>query len=187
MKKFSNTQLLKVYKERLVNEFHNEEIKPYELIKRLLEEDKYMGYGLYEDDKLVAYAFLCKCEDSEYIMLDYYVVESEFRGSGYGSKFLNELHKVTKSYKGIIGEIEDPNYAVDKDDLEYREKRIKFYEKNKLYHTNIRSSVFGVKYIVMIMTNNKLIEEEVVKSLKNIYKELFGIEKLDKQIEISII
>jgi GNAT superfamily N-acetyltransferase len=187
MKKFSYSELLKVYEERLVNEFHREEIKPYELIKRLLEEDKYMGYGLYEDDKLVAYAFLCKCEDSEYIMLDYYVVESEFRGSGYGSKFLSELYEVTKSYKGIIGEIEDPNYAVDKDDLEYREKRIKFYEKNKLYHTNVRSSVFGVKYIIMIMTNEEFIEEQVVKSLKSIYNELFGIDALDKQIEVSIV
>lgn len=187
MRKFSNAELLKVYEERLVNEFHKEEIKPYELIKRLVEEDKYIGYGLYEGDKLVAYALLCKSENGEYIMLDYYVVESEFRGSGYGSKFLNELYEVTKSYKGIIGEIEDPNYAIDKDDLEYRKKRIKFYEKNGLHHTNLRSSVFGVKYIVMIMTKDKFVEKQIEESLRSIYKELFGEEALDKQIEISTV
>ncbi|MGX4599047.1 GNAT family N-acetyltransferase [Faecalimicrobium sp. JNUCC 81] len=187
MKKFSDIELLKVCEERLVNEFHKEEIKPYELVKRLIKEEKYMGYGLYEGDKLVAYALLCKSENSEYIMLDYYVVESEFRGTGYGSKFLNELYEITKSYKGIICEIEDPDYAIDKDDLEYRKKRIKFYEKNGLHHTNVRSSVFGVKYIIMIMTQDKFVEKQVEESLRSIYKGLFGAKVLEKQIDISIV
>lgn len=182
--KLSNESLLNIYKEKLVHEFHEEEIKPYETIKRLVKENKYIGYGLYEGDELASYAFFCKCENGKYILLDYYVVDKKFRSKGYGSKFLNILKEKNKNYKGMIGEIEDPDFAENDKDLNYRLKRIKFYEKNNSHHTNIKSSVFGAKYIIMILSETSIKDDVIEKELDCIYKEILGEENTKNHVDI---
>lgn len=184
--KLSNELLLNIYKEKLIHEFQEEEIKPYEIIEKLVKDGKYIGYALYDEDKLASYAFLCKPTNGDYLLLDYYVVEGEFRSKGYESKFINILKEKNKDYKGIIAEVEDPEFAVDEIDLKNRNKRIKFYEKNNAYHTNVKASVFGSRYIIMIISeNHNFTDEIIVKELKNIYNEILGKENTNKYIEIN--
>ena len=72
-----------------------------------------------------AYAIFIKLEN--YLLLDYFAVCPECRGGGIGSKILQLFQENIKGFKGIIAEVEDPNYGTSEEDTVVRQKRYRFY------------------------------------------------------------
>lgn len=146
----------KIYKAQLPLDFPSGEIKLWSVVSGLINRGIYNGYGLFEDEKLLAYAFVSG--SGEYCLLDYFAVVSAQRGKGTGSMYLQELAKLYK--RNIIIEVERVECAKDEVDKEKRERRISFYERNGVLMTAILATAFGQPYNVMCLPINDSFNEK---------------------------
>ena len=104
-------QAEEIYDKYLKADFPPEEVKPFSAIRRMWEQKNYHTYGFYEQeaagDLLCAYAFLMADNEKRMLLLDYFAVCSQLRGSGYGSLALALLRKECAGWNGILVEVED--------------------------------------------------------------------------------
>lgn len=165
-----------IYNKFAVKDFPKSELKPFKHIQKLYEEGKYIGYGFYEDDELLAYAFMTDVPDESISLLDYFAVSLEKRGLGIGSQCLELLKTIGKDI--IIVESEDPEFAKTPDELNTRVKRIKFYKNNGLYQSGITTKVYGVEYCIFALAssscNEKIDDNKTLEITKKLYHSMFS-------------
>ena len=77
----------KIYYERLVKDFPACEVKPWEKIERFSKDGLYEMFGMWEEDVLLAYAFVSMDESKNHLLMDYFAVNEDYRGKGYGQYF----------------------------------------------------------------------------------------------------
>ena len=68
--KIDLVQIQEIYDNYLVNDFIVDEVKPFDEIKRMYLDNKYEGYAYYDDNVLIAYAFIAF--DDDIALLDYF-------------------------------------------------------------------------------------------------------------------
>lgn len=78
---------------------------------------------------------------SDMVLLDYFAIDDDKRGKGYGSRALQLLHEKYASYRFFL-EIERTD--VEADNLEERKRRKAFYLQNGMTETGIHVTLFGV-------------------------------------------
>ena len=93
-----------IYEEYLEKEFTDDERKPLVVLKILMKLNIYECYGMYEDNELTGYAFMCRGKDGQTILLDYLEIIQKYRGQGYGSKILKLLQEKFADKKYLIAE-----------------------------------------------------------------------------------
>ena len=121
IRKLTIEQVTSIYKERMVEDFTSDELKPLSMIKTAIRHERYICFGT--DD---AYAFFVI--NGADALLDYFAVRRECRGQRYGGRFLKELMKeILVDYSHVLLETENPDFAVDEDDLRTRKRRLDFY------------------------------------------------------------
>jgi hypothetical protein len=180
-------EVTKVYKEYLVVDFPEDEVKPLDKILRLMKEGKYITWGFYKEEELLAYAWFCIPKDSSLILLDYLSVCCGNRGRGYGSRFLRMLKHFYENKSGIILEAEDVAYAPSKEQEAERLSRIHFYEKNGLRVTKIRAEVFGVNYIILVYNcGGSPTDEEVLGGLEAVYHTFLSSNSYNKNVKFNL-
>lgn len=171
VKRLSETEISDIYTRYLVYDFPKNETKPLSAIKKALERGIYEAYGMYEGEKLAAYAFFVRCEGS--YLLDYFAVTAERRGQGYGSLFLKKLKEIFKDADSVTAEVEDPERAEDGNEKETREKRLSFYLRAGFCDTGVRVRTFGVDYMIIeMLPQGRTDEKEFRKRYLTFYKEL---------------
>lgn len=176
----------KIYYERLVKDFPACEVKPWEKIERFSKDGLYEMFGMWEEDVLLAYAFVSKDESKNHLLMDYFAVNKDYRGKGYGQYFLAHFWELYPEAAGVIFEVEDVAEAVDEQEKALRERRIHFYEKVGLKMYPVCAKVYDACYQLMFFANNTKMPnmEWIVESYKALYRVILGTEKMKTHMEI---
>lgn len=186
IKKLSKEEVVSVYEQHLLQDFVPAEQKPLEIILRLMSEERYLCYGLYDRDEFVAYAFFCSAPKVNHILIDYLAVCEGKRNFGYGSKFLQLLQTEITEYASIIFEVESGKSAENDDEILICKKRLDFYHRNGLKDTKLSLSLFGVDMNILYLTlDHEPTDDEVYDSLDVIYDLMFGQELHRKRVLVS--
>ena len=193
VKELTLDQAEKVYREYLKADFPPEEVKPFSTIRGMWEKKSYCAYGFYEKagedaaDGLCAYAFLMADHMKRMLLLDYFAVSSQLRGSGYGSKALQLLRKECADWNGVVVEVEDDEIPdLDARTRDIRKRRISFYTNAGCRMTTARSRLWGVDYRIMVMPLMDLrAEENAAEKVISVYQCMYEGEILKKYFEIT--
>lgn len=172
IKKQSLEEMKKIYDGMMKDHFPADEIKPFWVIEKGYQAERYMGYGLYHEEHpevCLAYAWMCWMKEENWILLDYYAVREDLRGQGLGSVFLQKVLKEHTREMPVIIEVEDPDRIEMEEEIgktevekqgslrrekEKRLRRIAFYRKNGIRMTDMRATVYRVPYAIMIFQQN---------------------------------
>lgn len=161
IRKLQPDELRSLHKECIKRDFPKNEVRPYNMVKRLVKDKLYVAYGAYKDNKLIAYATFFNIPQDTVVLLDYLAVQPQYRGTGIGSNFFVKFKDIVKSEfpsaKVIAIECENPQYASSTQDKKAREKRINFYKQNGAIITESNLFAFGVNYklLAVYLDDNK--------------------------------
>lgn len=167
-----------IYEWHLVNHFPADEVKPFYIIEKCLEEGSYLPYGFYEEGRLVAYAYMLK--KGSYFLLDYLAVLEEIRGQGKGSEILSIIKKELGEKETVFIEAECP----DPHEPEIREtqvRRIRFYLRNGAKEAGLMWSAFGVPYRVLVL-GKPLESERAKEGMEQLYHSMLSDEMYEKNV-----
>lgn len=174
LKELNRSEMKEIFEKRMQRDFPPAELKPWKRIADMLDRGIYFAYGLYEEDELMAYAFFVSHPKRDYVLLDYYAVTEQARGTGIGSRFLSLWKEELNNSSAVLAEVENPDFAVNDKAREMQERRIAFYEKNDMIVTDICSRLFSVEYKIMYLPIDEEIENEVLyEELNKIYHFMF--------------
>lgn len=175
-----------IYKEHLIKDFIPEEQKPLESIINLMQEELYICYGLFHEERFIAYAFFSKAIGEKNILIDYLSVCNKYRNCGYGSKFLHLLKKELTEYDSIIFEVESGRDASNEQERIICQRRLAFYRRNGLKDSNLHVSLYGVDLLIMYLALQKNPSDDTLEvALDAIYDTLFGKEIHRKHVIVS--
>lgn len=138
-----------LYAGRLKEDFPPDELKSLAAIERLYAQGRYACYAA-DGAGIPAYAFFVKLGSRA--LVDYFAVRRDLRGQGVGSRFLQAL--VGGPLRGmdvVLLEADDPDAAPDADELDVRERRLRFYLRNGLVDTGVVAEVFGVAFRILAL------------------------------------
>ena len=148
-RKLTKEQVEDIYFNHMKQDFPPAEVKPLEVLMNLLERGAYQPYGWYaEDGTLRAYSFFAQTPGHRVWLLDYFAICSAYRSKGYGSFCLAQMKEMLGDTVGLLAEVENPAESRSEDERETRTRRVRFYERNGLVATQVRSVLFGVPYII---------------------------------------
>lgn len=173
LKKLRFFQTVKIYRTYVRRDFPPAEIKPLFLVLLFLARGIYPAYGLYEEDKMRAYAMLFRPRgEADFVLLDHLAVLSQKRGKGYGSALLKELRQ-TCGDTGILAEVEDPDYAPSEERRTEMRRRISFYTRAGYRQTAVRTLLFGVRYRILVQGKEAARDAEIEQALRAVYRVMF--------------
>ena len=145
--------LEQLYHERLAADFSPDELKPLGDLQALCRAGRYFGYAFYHQERLVGYALLTDTSDRQTVLLDYLAVVPEQRGAGFGSAILRALHDefAPDRRRGLLVEVEAVDAAPDDAERRLRSRRVAFYQKNGLRHSQVSACWKGLRLDVLVM------------------------------------
>lgn len=188
IQKLTHDELLRIYGAYSPLYFPSNELKPVSTVEWLLEKQIYHAYGFYDKEQLLAYACMIQIPGHATVLLDYYAVLEQYRSSGIGGLFLQQLTQTLCELDGIYIESENPDYALDEADKELRLRRIAFYEKNGAYKTGLLSCLFDVDYCVLFLpcaAPAALATEDHYSNLDAIYLKMFPAKHYAAKVRIT--
>ena len=165
-------ELTEVFREHMVRDFPEAELKPLDRLLKLMKGGLYEPYGLFEGGELIAYALYWRTEGDRYVMLDYFAVLPQYRNGGRGSELLREmLERFCKDGGGVFGEVEIPETGDEAVDA-LRRRRLGFYDRAGMRQMGFRTKVFGVPYIV-IAYGPEISDVELMETDRKLYRSAF--------------
>lgn len=186
LKRLDRAEMEEIYRRQMPGDFPPAELKPWKRIEEMLAEGVYFAYGLYEEGRLMAYAFFVET-DRRQILLDYYAVSAQARGRGIGSRFIALLREELQRQgcSVLLIEVENPDYARTEEERKQQQRRIHFYEKNGVQMTGQQSCLFSVEYKIMYLPMQGEKEEgELRAALERIYHTMFPQKYFGKEVRI---
>lgn len=161
IKQLSIDELKPLYESRLKEDFPPNELRPYDSIIQLLKQDRYITLA-YKAEEIMAYAFFIKRPENNTVLLDYYAVSKDSRGTGIGGEFISRFHEIftPMGVDHILIEVECLKTAKNQEEADVRSRRIHFYEKNGCRMSHVRSWVFGVDYSIMYLPFDSKVRED---------------------------
>ena len=138
-------QVTELYKGVMAEDFPRNERRPLAFILRAMEEGRYEALGLWENGRLLGYAFLLR--QGRCYLFDYLATLSSERNRGLGRIFLAQIADHLRGRADcVIGEVEDPGHAKSEDEKALRIRRLGFYMRNGYLDTGVCCELFGVRY-----------------------------------------
>lgn len=159
------------YKQYMKHDFPKNELRPLHMIEALIDKGNYYTYGVFQEEKMIAYAYFWEEVEKEILLFDYFAVIPELRNQGYGKESMKVILAACEEKRGVILEAEDPENAESDEEKETRIRRISFYKKCGLVMSEVRILLFGVRYAMMYrnLTVTDL-EKEIVPVMQSLYK-----------------
>ena len=171
-----------VYKERIVVDFPEDELKPLWTILKAMDQGKYECLGLFDGDAMVGYTFLVKL-GKDYLV-DYLAVYPDKRNSGAGGVMVNLLAEYLRDADNIIVEVENPEYAENEDQKELQSRRLAFYYRNGCADTGLRVKTFGVPFLILRMGESSCNDLDALWELyQSFYREVLPKEMFEKSVK----
>ncbi len=151
IRELTTKEIQTFYHDRMKHDFPSNERKPLAMMLSLVKKGMYHGIGLWEEGRLLAYAFLASADAGGWLLLDYFAVREDLRGSGFGSSFLRLVQERYRYTAGILVEAESIRSAKRQSEREVREKRIRFYRRNSMEPAGFYCFLFGVEYEILFL------------------------------------
>ncbi len=182
-----------IYEKHLKGDFPPDEVKPFSIIKEMWLKKNYYMYGFYEKGKgqreetLCAYAFLLADHKRKMLLLDYFAVCGQLRGSGYGSCALAMLREECADWSGIMIEVEDDELpGLDEETRKVRQRRIAFYKGADCQMTTTKSRLWGVDYRIMVLpVMDSQAGEDMAGKIRSVYQCMYDDAVLQKRFAIT--
>ena len=188
IKQLQTTDLVSIYRAHGHRYFPANELKPVFSIEKLIAQNAYAGYGLYQEntDVLAGFALLVLAPALNYALLDYYAILEEFQGTGLGGHFLDLLQNELAYLQGIYIEAENPQFSAANDEFSLENRRIRFYLRSGAERTGLLSQIFGVSYQILYLPeqNSGLSPERHYQHFDRIYKTMLPAEDYNSQVKI---
>lgn len=147
--------------------FPKYERKPFSLMQETQAKGQVDMWSIMDGETFVGMAVTMK--DKDLVLLDYFAIQSDLRGNGYGSKALQLLYKQYENERFFL-EIESTQ--VDCENKAQRESRKAFYLRNGLQEVGISANVFE--------TEMELLSHDCTlnfKEYREIYEHIYGKKK----------
>ncbi len=186
LKKINLKKFKDLYRKHIVKDFPRAERTTLNKFKKRIirgQEEVYIYKG---DGKEKAYIIVAVLNN--YIMVSFLAVFEKYRGEGIGTKLLKEIKEKFNNKKGILLEVENPQYSIDEADKITRQRRIKFYEKsNYIVIDGVELNLHSTMFNIMILTINdvEIEKKEIAKELNGFYTNIFR--RYDKNLSFRII
>ena len=182
LNRLNKEQVEEIFKTIMKEDFPADEIKPLEAILKGIDKGIYEPFGLFDDSKLVGYAFFVKL-GSDYL-LDYLAVLSDMRNKGVGSTAVMLIADHLKDADNVIVEVEDPDYAEGVSEKDLQTRRYYFYLRNGCTDTGLRVKCFGVPFRILRMGHRK---NENYEMLWELYQEFYRVMLPKEMFEKNVI
>ncbi len=181
LERLNKAQVEYIFKNKMIEDFPEAEIKPLEVILKAIDNDIYEPLGLFDDAKIIGYTFLAKL-GSNYLV-DYLAVYADSRNSGAGSCMVQLLAEYLRDAENIIGEVEDPDHATDAASKDIQTRRMNFYMRNGCTDTGLRVKCFGVPFRIL-RVGQKLGEshDELWEMYQEFYRRVLPKDMFEKNI-----
>lgn len=176
------TEAENVYNTYMKADFPKDELKPFEMIKNHMLNGIYICLGIFESNTLIGYAFCLTDSDSSAVLLDYFAILKEYRGSKNGSSALKKICRYFTeelSFAALILESENPDFSKNEQDKKTRNRRISFYEKNDMHRQSFTTDLFGVKYCIFSYPKT-----DAKSALISIYKKMLPKKHFESRLRI---
>lgn len=179
-------QTKQIYDTHMKEDFPADEIRPWKWFAAMWDQGTYESLALYDEDNLVAYAFFVKKPGFSYVLLDYLAVCREFRGGGYGSRFLALMREYFAGLDGIMLECEAVSGAGDDEERRMRQRRIGFYVRNGAVATGAWCRMFGIHFSILMypVGEKKMIPEAAPAIMDEIYRVMYAPEAYRKKVSL---
>lgn len=177
----------KIISQSYKKDFPRYERKPIFQIKNIIKNKKAEAVTLMNDkNNMISYSIIITKSKYNYILIDYLATVKEYRGLGYGSKFINLLKEKYSSKNGIIIEIEKIGYGKTEEENILRQKRLEFYLKLGFKPMNYNLKLFGthMQVLVLDILNKEDLNDNFHEILFDIYNSIYGKVVLKKYIKI---
>ena len=156
---FSIAETEQVYERYMKQDFPPEELKPFASIARMMEQGIYQAMGLFEEGELCAYSLFVLSSQDTFCLLDYLAVVKEKRGTGIGHCYFAKMKSYFQQHfpkvKGVFIECETLRNVTEPKMRADRERRIAFYLDNGAVKTPLASKLFGVEYMILLLSLDK--------------------------------
>ena len=165
------------YEAELCEAFAPQERKPLPDIFKLMAQERYELWGLFEKETLLGYAALWKAPDVPLVLLDYLGVTAGRRNGGLGADI---LYRLRSQGRPIVAEAEEevPGDGEEKNDLHRR--RIAFYQRNG-FAPAYRMATCGMAWQALLSGADTMeLDEEMTW-----HRALYGPDRTDVQIPLS--
>lgn len=193
VREFSREKLIEVYSAYCPKYFPKDELKPITTIEWLLNRHIYRGFGIYDSDALLGFAFFVQVKGQKTVLLDYYAILESYRNLGIGGQCLGMLTGVFPDHDGIFIESENPHFASNEEQQDIQTRRIGFYTRNKAVKTPLVSTLFGVHYRILYLNasgkafKNAPSAQDYYRMLDAIYQEMFPEKYYNTQVSLETI
>ncbi len=175
LKKVKIQEFKDLYRKHIVKDFPKTERPNLKGFRRRILKNNEQVF-IFEENEIKK-GYCLASEIGEYILVTFLAVYKENRGQGIGTKILKELKEKYENKKGILLEVENPDFAENDKEKEIQLKRIKFYEKSKFEIVpNLNIKLFFVNFKIMIYQaqKQKIEKEEIIDSLYKYYQKNIG-------------
>ena len=163
--------------------FAPNEIKPWADFARLLAEDRYEIWGLFEDDPAdpaqhpIGFACLWKRSGIPLVLLDYLGVTEALRNGGRGAWMLTQLKGQGRP---LVCESELPVEGSSETENALRRRRIAFYERNG-FRPAYEMATCGLRWQALLINDEPYDINDIMRWHKRLYDE----KRTDVQVPIG--
>ena len=170
LKKIKFKKFKDLYRKHIIKDFPKSERPNLEgFRKRML---KYNEETFIYEEEGVERGYCIIDQIQDYVLVAFLAVYEGNRGKGTGTKILKKLEEQYSNKKGILLEVEDPDFAKNENEKNIQERRISFYERAKFKVVeNLKIELFMVNLKIMIYNfkNEQTSINEIEKILKYYY------------------
>ena len=168
VRKLEIKELGKLYRKHIKRDFPPIERAPCFVIKRNMKNNVQEGLIYVNKNEELGYSI--NSVIGEVVLISLFAVFNGNRGSGIGTKFLEEIIKYYDNKRMIIVEVEKPENAKSYEEKSVCKKRISFYEKQVFeIRKDIEYSIFGLPMYLMVYSKEKFQKEEIINQMKIVY------------------
>ena len=175
LKKIKFKEFKDLYRKHIVQDFPSSERPSLEGFRRRI--IKYNEQVFIYEENEIEKGYCIIADLDEYILVSFLAVYKETRGQGIGTKILKEIEEKYSNKKGIILEVENPEFAENEKEKNIQEKRIKFYQKSNFKIVpNLNVKLFMVNFKIMIYQKEKreINIQEVIDKMKEYYSKIIN-------------
>ncbi len=175
LKKLKIQQFKELYRKHIMQDFPKTERPNLKGFRRRIL--KYNEKVFIYEEETIEKGYCLVSEIGEYVLVTFLAVYKENRGQGIGTKILKELKEKYNNKKGILLEVENPDFAENEEEKSMQLKRIKFYEKSEFEIVpKLNAKLFFVNFKIMIyhQKNQEIKRDEIIDKLKEYYRRNVG-------------
>ena len=163
----------------LQQDFSAGEYPPYFILHGQLQEGSLQGLVFTDSDgQDMAYALNAVHETRDMVLISYYAVLADFRGTGVGTQFLQAIAERHATCRGLVVEVEKPEEADSVEERDIRTRRIRFYEKAGFQSVpDVAYAIWGIPMHLMVRPVSDTYENlaaDLPERMRDLYLPLLG-------------